>query len=122
MVKRDDIIFGLNLPFHLYQPATIIIGIVSIYIFYRKYKKHEIHLGVLLLWSLFWIIAIIITFLGDFTSLISKIIGFGRGLDMIFSISIGVLLYFSYYTIRKINDLSDNISKLNEILDEQNKK
>lgn len=52
----------------------------------------------------------------------SKIVGFGRGLDMIFSISIGVLLYFSYYTIRKINDLNDNISKLNEILNENDKK
>ncbi|WP_365316776.1 DUF2304 domain-containing protein [uncultured Methanobrevibacter sp.] len=100
----------------------MIIGIVFIYIFYIKYKKHEIRLGVLLLWSLFWIIAIIITFLGDFTSLISKMVGFGRGLDMIFAIAIGILVYFSYYTIRKMNDLNENISKLNKILNEKNKK
>lgn len=91
---------------------------------YKKYKKHEIHLGLLILWALFWFFAVIITFLGDFTSLMSKFIGFGRGLDMIFTIAIAVLLYFIYSTNQKIDDLSENISKLNKIIEdrENNKK
>lgn len=72
--------------------------------------------------GLFWLIVIIITFLGEFTTLISNQIGLHRGLDMIFSILIAIVIYFIYSTNQQINKLNKDIAKVNKLIDEKNNK
>lgn len=89
---------------------------------HKKYEKHDIHLGAVFLWDLFWIIAIIITFLGDFTTLMSNYIGFKRGLDLAITGAIGIILYFTYTTLERVKDTEENLKKLDKIIDELNDK
>lgn len=99
----------------------MILAIIAIYYISKRYKNHDIQLGVMLLWDLFWIIAVIITFLGDFTTLMSNYIGFKRGLDLIISAAIALILYFTYQTIDKVKETQETIKKLDSIIDEMNK-
>ncbi|MCI6774377.1 MAG: DUF2304 domain-containing protein [Methanobrevibacter boviskoreani] len=92
------------------------------YYAHRKYKNHEIHLGLIVLWDIFFILMIVVSFLGDFTTFMSNYIGFRRGLDLIFSAALAILLYFSFKTAQKVEELNDNIYKLNSIIDKNNKK
>jgi hypothetical protein len=65
---------------------------------------------------------VIVSFLGEFTTIMSNYIGFKRGLDLIFTTALAILIYFSFKTAKKAEELHDNINKLDAIIDKKNKK
>jgi hypothetical protein len=119
-------VFGLSF-INLYQILFPIISILLILIVLKssQNEKSSSHLAVALI--IFAIILIIISINPDLTTSFAKLLGFGRGLDLILILSIGFTFYFLFKLYRKIETLNQEISDLvteiailNENIEENN--
>ncbi len=91
----------------LYQYIGIFIGIVGIIYTFLRFRESKMSLGMLLIWSIVWIVLIILSIIPEATGFFSNLTGIGRGLDVILILG----LIGCYYLIFRIYNMIENIEQ-----------
>ena len=91
----------------LYQYIGIIIGIVGIIYIFIRFRESKMSLGMLLIWSVVWVVLIGLSIFPEATGYFANITGIGRGLDVILILG----LIGCYYLIFRIYNMIENIEQ-----------
>ena len=91
----------------LYQYIGLFIGIIGIIVTFLRFKDGKMSFNMLLVWAAIWVLLIIFSSYPDTTSILARITGIGRGLDLILIIG----LIGCYYLIFKIYNMIENIEE-----------
>ncbi|HEY0196028.1 MAG TPA: DUF2304 family protein [Methanobacterium sp.] len=91
----------------LYQYIGIIIGIVGIIYTFIRFRESKMSLGMLLIWSIVWIVLIGLSIFPEATGYFASLTGIGRGLDVILILG----LIGCYYLIFRIYNMMENIEQ-----------
>lgn len=77
-----------------------------------RFKGGSIHLGALLFWILIWTAATIVVFSPEQTTEVARILGIGRGVDVVVYSSIALLFYLVFRLHVYLEDIRTEISRL----------
>ena len=77
-----------------------------------QFKGGSIRFGALLFWLSIWIIAIVAIFYPEETTRIARMLGIGRGVDIIVYLSIAILFYLVFRLNVYLEDIRTQISQL----------
>ena len=92
----------------LYQYIGIIIGIVGLIYSFIRFRESKMSLGMLLIWSVVWIVLIFLSIFPDATVYFADLTGIGRGLDVILILGLIGCFYLIFRIYNKIEYLSLN--------------
>lgn len=96
-------------------PIQIIIAFGILWALSRvflRFKDGAISFGSLLFWFAIWSAALFTIFYPDFTTYIAKLLGIGRGADVILYSSVGVLFYLVFRLHVLLENIRHEITKL----------
>jgi small membrane protein len=79
--------------------------------FFRMRDK-SISIGEFSLWSLIWIAVLIVSLFPSLTSILSKWVGIGRGMDLALYASVILLFYLMFRLYVKIDSQNQEVTKL----------
>lgn len=77
-----------------------------------RFKGGSIQLGALLFWMLVWVVATIVVFSPEETTEIARILGIGRGVDVVVYASIALLFYLVFRLHVYLEDIRTQLSTL----------
>ena len=98
-----------------YFPFQLLITIFLLFAFSRvllRFREGKIGLGALIFWSAVWILASIGVLNPEYTTLIARKLGIGRGADAIIYIALLLVFYLVYRTNVQIENLRHEITEL----------
>lgn len=78
----------------------------------KKYRLDEIGLKELIIWSVFWLVAGVVVIMPNSTSTIAKVVGIGRGSDLVVYTSLVLLFYILFRILYRIEKIEKNITKI----------
>jgi len=99
----------------LFLPVQLILGLFLIFAasrVYLRFKEGKINLANFLFWSGLWLLALFSLFRPRFTTYLARILGIGRGADIIIYLSIALLFYLIFRTNVMMENLREEISRL----------
>lgn len=96
----------------LIQYLLLLFFLVAIALLLIRFQKKEIRLANMIFWLLFWLIAIAIVIFPDSTFYFSKIVGIGRGADLVVYLSLAVLFYLVFRVFLRIEKMEMNLTKV----------
>ena len=80
-----------------------------------RFKDGEIHLGALIFWLIIWVGASVAVFYPEKTSHLAKVLGIGRGVDVIIYLALALL----FYLVFRIHVLIENLeTKFSQVIRE----
>ncbi len=91
----------------IYQIIGILVGLLGIVVTIIRFRDGKMSLGMLTVWSVIWILVIVISFYPESTGFFATITGIGRGLDLILILG----LIGCYYLIFRIYNMIENIEE-----------
>ena len=91
----------------VYQYIGIIIGIIGIIYTFIRFRDGKMSPGMLLIWSIVWVILIGLSIFPTATGYFAGLTGIGRGLDVILILG----LIGCYYLIFRIYNMIENIEQ-----------
>ncbi len=77
-----------------------------------QFRGGTIRFGALIFWLSIWTIALIAIFSPDETTRFARIVGIGRGVDIIVYVSISILFYLTFRLHVYMEDLRTHMSEL----------
>jgi hypothetical protein len=77
-----------------------------------RLRSGELHLGQVVLWSLFWIGVIVVAVMPQTTSWLASFVGVGRGADLVIYCSIIALFYAMFRLFVRIERMERHITGL----------
>ncbi len=77
-----------------------------------RWRAGDLSLGGLILWSLFWIAAGVVVLLPNSTAYFAKLVGIGRGADLVVYVSLAGIFFIIFRLMMKIELLNKDITKL----------
>ncbi len=88
-----------------------------------RFKSGDLSLAGMIGWSIFWILATVVALLPDSTAYLAKIVGIGRGSDLVVYVALVAIFFLVFKLMVRIEILNRDITKLTRkiSLDEQNK-
>jgi hypothetical protein len=78
----------------------------------RQFKKGSFSIAWLIFWILFWACAAVVAFLPQTTDVVARLVGVGRGADMIVYLSLIALFYLVFRIYVKIEQVEGEITRL----------
>ncbi len=78
----------------------------------RRLKGAQISLLNFLAWLIFWLVAGVIVVWPEATSYLARLLGVGRGADVIVYFSLILIFYFIFYFTVKLKLIERNIAKI----------
>ncbi|MFH1457038.1 MAG: DUF2304 family protein [Patescibacteria group bacterium] len=77
-----------------------------------NFKKNKISLSGLMFWLILWLMVSIIVLLPQTTNFFAKILGVGRGTDVVIYLSIVLLFYLVFRMFIKLEKIETDITKI----------
>jgi hypothetical protein len=77
-----------------------------------KLKQDRINLGSFIFWLIFWLATLLIINWPQSSSYFARILGVGRGVDVIIYFSIIILFYFIFYFTLKLRKIEHEITQV----------
>ncbi len=99
----------LLLPIQLILSLFLLFAVSRVYL---RFREGSINLGAFLFWFGLWILAIFSVFNPEFTNYWAKLLGVGRGADVLIYISIALIFYLIFRTNVMIENLREEISRV----------
>lgn len=96
----------------LYQYIGIIIGIVGLIYSFIRFRESKMSLGMLLIWSVVWIVLIFLSIFPDATVYFADLTGIGRGLDVILILGLIGCFYLIFRIYNKIENIEQEITHI----------
>ena len=75
-------------------------------------RDNKLDIAEFLFWTTLWVGFLIVVFLPDITSKVARIIGIGRGIDLIVYTSVALLFYLQFRLYVKLEEREQEITKL----------
>ena len=94
------------------QILGIAFAVFAISIALQRYKLKRISLKSLLIWCVIWIGVIVIALLPSTMGFTARLLGIGRGIDVIVYLSIILLYYLIFRIYIMVEDTKKDITKL----------
>lgn len=79
---------------------------------FLRLKEGNLSIGSFLFWFALWTLAIVSIIEPEFTTYVARLIGIGRGTDVVIYLSIILMFYLLFRTNVMIEDLKHEVSKL----------
>lgn len=83
---------------------------------FKRYRTGELTLWLTAAWMIFWLLACIVTLVPNSTSSLAKIVGVGRGADLVIYVSVAVLFFLLFRVMARIERLNKTITELTRAL------
>src|SRR3989344_9048973 len=77
-----------------------------------RYKKDKFTFRETLFWAILWILVGIVVVLPGFMSFLAKILGVGRGVDVIIYLGLILLFYLNFKSTVRMEKIEQDISKV----------
>ncbi len=78
----------------------------------KRFKKKQIILTNFLIWFFFWLIAGTIVIYPESTNYLARLLGVGRGVDVIVYFSLAAIFYFIFYFTVRLHIMDNRIAKI----------
>ena len=90
---------------------AIIIGLIIIRLF-LELKKNEISLLTFSIWLVFWLGALAISLFPNLSSILARLLGIGRGADLIIYFSLILIFYFIFSFEVRVRGIDQKIDQV----------
>lgn len=97
----------MKMALMMYQYIGVLIGIAGIIYTFIRFRESKMSPGMLVIWSVIWIILIALSIFPAGTMYFARLTGIGRGLDVILILG----LIGCYYLIFRIYSMIENIEQ-----------
>lgn len=77
-----------------------------------RFKAGDLSKGGLVWWSLFWVLAGVVVVLPNSTAYFAKLVGIGRGADLVVYVSLAAIFFIIFKLMMKVEMLNKDITKL----------
>lgn len=91
--------------------VTVFIVFILLKLFLQK-QKNKITFLSFLIWSLLWLMVLIVFWLPDTTTYLASWLGIGRGADLVVYISIPVIFYMVFKIFVRLNKIEKEITEV----------
>lgn len=81
-----------------------------------RYQAREISARAAVFWMFFWILAGVIVLLPDSTFYAARLVGVGRGVDLVIYVSLAAIFFIIFRLLVKINRMNKDITTLTRTL------
>ena len=95
-----------------YQIILLAVSILCIILGIHRYRNDQFNTSVFVLWTLVWLIIIVVTLFPSLTTSFANIFGIGRGLDSVYIVSIIFLFYIVFKLYNKMELQKRRINEL----------
>lgn len=96
-----------------YQIILLIISILGILLGIHRFRDESFSNSVFALWTIVWVIIIIVTIFPSITTYFANFFGIGRGLDSVYIVSI---LFLFYIVFKLYNKMEQQKKRINELV------
>ncbi|RMF55958.1 DUF2304 family protein [Candidatus Woesearchaeota archaeon] len=109
---------------HLIQIIGILFGVFAFSRVVIRFKDNDITKNEFVIWSVIWLLIILVAFVPGITGFFSKLFGVGRGIDFMVYMSIIFLFYMTFRVYIKLEKIEQDITGIvREVaLNKKNKK
>lgn len=77
-----------------------------------RFKDNSVKLGEFLFWTGIWLAGVLSIFFPEFLTYFAKVVGIGRGSDLVIYTSLALLFYLIFRTNVKMENIQNDISKI----------
>lgn len=77
-----------------------------------RWRADDLRMADMVWWLLFWVAAIIVVLLPNSTATLAKLVGIGRGADLVVYVALVLIFFIIFRLIIKIELLNKDITKL----------
>ncbi len=77
-----------------------------------RWRTGDLTKAGLVWWSLFWVVAAVVVLLPNSTAYLAKLVGIGRGADLVVYVSLAGIFFIIFRLMMKIELLNKDITKL----------
>ena len=96
----------------LYQVIVLIMAVIAVILFAIRYKNGKTNLSTFLVSIIFWLIIVAIGIFPESTTYVAQIVGFRRGLDLVFVLAIVFLGYLLIKINMRLDSENEELTKL----------
>jgi len=96
----------------VYQVLVVIMAILAILLVFNRFHGKKTSLQTFILWAMLWALLAIFTIIPESSNILAKIIGIGRGLDLILIFGIIGSYYLIFRVYLKLEKIDQNITEL----------
>jgi len=94
------------------QSILLIFFVFAIIKVIMRFRVGDLRLSGLVLWILFWVLGGVIVILPDSTFYFAKLLGIGRGADLVVYVSVILLFFIIFKLMVRIEKMEKNITKI----------
>lgn len=98
---------------YTYQIILIVLSLIGILFGIYKYRNNSFNTAVLCTWIFAGIAIIVVALFPGITTPIANLFGFGRGLDILYVVSI---LFLFYIVFKLYNKMEEQKKRINELV------
>ncbi|MBL7053801.1 DUF2304 domain-containing protein [Patescibacteria group bacterium] len=96
----------------LIQAFLILFILFIVFKLINKLKNNQIKITAFLGWLVFWILSLVIIIYPESSSYFARILGVGRGVDLIIYLAIILLFYFIFYITIRLRVIEQQITEI----------
>ncbi len=94
------------------QLFVTLVCVLILFKAFGVYRKKEVRFFTFFIWSLFWILAIILVWQPDLTNYLARFLQVTRGVDAVFYLAFTLLFYLIFRLMVRIERLDQEITSL----------
>ena len=94
------------------QTLLIIFFLFALIKVIGRFRTGDLTKAGLVWWSLFWVAAAVVVLLPNSTAYFAKLVGIGRGADLVVYLSLAAIFFILFKLMIKIESLNKDITKL----------
>ena len=99
-------------PMYLIQSLLTIFFIFAIFKVVGRYRAGDLSWRGLVFWLLFWIAAGVVVVMPDSTSYFARIVGIGRGADLVVYVALALLFFMVFRLMVRLEKINRDITKV----------
>ena len=96
----------------LYQILVAIVAILAIFLVFDRFRRKRTSIPTFLMWVVLWVLIAIFAIMPETSNVLAKIIGIGRGLDLILIFAIIGSYYLIFRVYLKLEKIEQDITEL----------
>lgn len=106
------LLHGLNKYMNLIQILLVLFFLYALSKVLRRYRSHELTAPLAGGWTLFWCLAIVAALVPNSTAWVAKVVGVGRGADLVVYVALAVLFYSLFRLTARVEKLNRDLTRL----------
>ena len=94
------------------QALLILFFLLAIFKVIGRYRGHELSLRAVGMWLIFWVVAGVVVLQPNSTAYFAKLVGIGRGADLVVYCSVVAIFFIIFRLMIKIDRLDRQLTKV----------